>query len=98
MKDLYREETNHDVYADYCCEKPAGSYADEYVRWLEEKLSKLSQHDVILSLPSLDKIIKKRVKDKFLDGYHNCEKTELLDALDTIKRLVPPSYFEGNGI
>lgn len=46
MKDLYREETNHDVYADYCCERPAGSYADEYVRWLEDKLSKLSQHDV----------------------------------------------------
>ncbi len=52
MKDLYREETNHDVYADYCCEKPAGNYADEYVRWLEEKLSKLSQHDVIMALPS----------------------------------------------
>ena len=47
MKDLYREETNQDVYADYCCERPAGSYADEYVHWLEAKLKALSQHDVI---------------------------------------------------
>lgn len=54
MKDLYREETNHDVYADYCCERPAGSYADEYVKWLEDKLSKLSQHDVSGSLPLAD--------------------------------------------
>jgi len=46
VKDLYRIETNHDVYADYCCERPAGSYANEYVHWLEAKLKALSQHDV----------------------------------------------------
>jgi hypothetical protein len=64
MKDLYREETNHDVYADYCCERPTGSYADEYVHWLEAKLKALSQHDVsgqseqlLFSIDEIEKII-----------------------------------------
>lgn len=47
MKDLYREETNKDVYAEDCCMQPSSSYSDEYVHWLE---AKLRQYNVIESL------------------------------------------------
>lgn len=37
MKDLYRDKTNKDVYAD----NSDGSYSDEYVKWLESELETL---------------------------------------------------------
>ncbi len=46
-------------------------------------------------MPELEKIITRRIKDAFDNGMQNYEKKELLSALETIKRLVPPSYFEG---
>ena len=46
MKDLYREETNKDVYADECCMQPSASYSDEYVHWLEAKLSQYNVGDL----------------------------------------------------
>jgi hypothetical protein len=46
-----------------------------------------------LSLISLEKIIIKRIDDAFNNGSQNHEKAELLNAIETIKRLVPPYYF-----
>lgn len=46
-------------------------------------------------MPELEKVIARRIKDAFDNGMQNYEKNELLSALETIKRLVPPSYFEG---
>ena len=46
-------------------------------------------------MPELEKIVSSRIKDAFDNGMQNYEKNELQAALDTIKRLVPPSYFEG---
>ena len=45
MKDKFREETNLDVYAEYCCEGPTASYSDEYVNWLENKLESLPKQE-----------------------------------------------------
>jgi hypothetical protein len=70
-------------------------YADKYH---EAKVKNLSSNTVLCSsLPSIEKIIKSRIADAFDNGMQNFEKKELLNALDAIKRLIPPSYFEGNG-
>jgi hypothetical protein len=38
-------------------------------------------------------IIEKRRMDAFANDFHNHENLEMLDAIDVIKRLIPPSYF-----
>lgn len=63
----------------------------------EEVAKNLRKPCVMFSLPELEKLITSRIKDAFDNGYQNYEKKELLNALETIKRLVPPDYFSGNG-
>lgn len=68
--------------------------AELYAEW---KVKNLSSNPVLsVSLPELEKLITSRIKDAFDNGYQNYEKNELLNALETIKRLVPPDYFSGN--
>ena len=63
---------------------------------LEDMLVKTCNLPPVSNLmPELEKIVSSRIKDAFDNGMQNYEKNELQAALDTIKRLVPPSYFEG---
>lgn len=65
--------------------------------WEEMQVKNLRKPCVMFSLPELEKLITSRIDEAFNNGYQNYEKSELLNALNTIKRLVPPDYFSGNG-
>ena len=60
-----------------------------------QEVNKCNLPPVSNLMPELEKIVSSRIKDAFDNGMQNYEKNELQAALDTIKRLVPPSYFEG---
>ena len=74
------------------------SITESFNEWLKENddlFKKLILPPVSNLMPELEKIVSSRIKDAFDNGMQNYEKNELQAALDTIKRLVPPSYFEG---
>ena len=47
LKDEYRTETNEDVYAEENLYGGTGSYADDYVKWLEYKLNNNEVLDLV---------------------------------------------------
>ena len=78
----------HGLYSQEALGNEIMDFADRVVKLL-------TTPDVSNLMPELEKVITRRIKDTFDNGMQNYEKNELLSALETIKRLVPPSYFEG---
>jgi len=75
----------------YDADIEAMAFAEAYHK---EQVKLLTAPDVSNLMSKLEKIISSHIKDAFDNEMQNYEKKELQAALETIKRLVPPSYFE----
>ena len=50
MEDLLKKEYRNEMKKDVYCDDDSGSYTDDYVYWLENKLNNLLKPDVIGSV------------------------------------------------
>jgi hypothetical protein len=95
MKDIYREETNKDVYADYCCERPSASYSDEYVYWLENKAKESAsemQEAVLKVLGDEIELVAMQIEDeknKELKLHMKVHLTVLIEIKQAIQNIKP---------